>query len=586
MRQPGPRGAERARCRTLSRTALLVLSTLSACAASDFGFDDAPGRSRFTPTGAYGAYLSGRFAAQRFDLDVAADKLETAAKDSGVREVSAQAFIAAVMAGRSEAPRLAAELPDNPVAQLVLADADVKAGRWEDAEARFGGLPQQGLTQVLRPLLVAWAQAGQKRTAAALGTLQPFYDSGRFRGVMALHAAIIADLGNQADDAARLYRIAQTEYGQLNLRLGIVLASWTARQGQVNEAQRLVRELANGSAELAIARLSLEADVSTPAVRNARDGIAEAYLAMGATLRQQNAAETAQIMLRLALDMRPDFTAARLLLADMQDGAKRYRAALDTLRAIPDADPLAAVGRLRQATILDSLGETDESTRLLETMAREYPDRSEPLTLAADILRRKSRFEDAIAIYDRAIARVGTPSRNAWPLFYERGIAQERAGRWPQAESDFEFALQLAPDQASVLNYLGYAWTERNQNLDRARDMIQRAVTLRPNEGSFIDSLGWVQLKQGDGPAALRNLERAIELQPEDPVVNGHLGDALAAVGRWREAEYQWRRALTLKPDPDELRRITERLATIPGGTVIPATAPAAAAPNAPVAKP
>lgn len=562
------------RGRNLSRAALLVLTTLSACAASDFGFDDAPGRSSFKPTGAYGAYLSGRFAAQGSDLNVAADKLEIAARDSGVREVALQAFIAAVMAGRSDAARLAAELPDNPVAQMVLADADVKAGRWEDAEARFASLPQQGLTQVLRPLLMAWAQAGEKRTAAALATLQPFYEGGRFRGVMALHAAMIADLGQQTQDAARLYRVAQVEYGQLNLRLGIVLASWQARQGLVSEAQRIVRELAGGNGELGIARLALEADVSTPAIRNARDGIAETYLALAATLRQQNAADTAQVMLRLALDMRPDFTAARLLLADMQDQARQRQAALDTLQPVPSSDPLIAVIRLRQAAIEDALGRTDESTALLETLAREYPDRSEPLTLAADILRRKGRFADAIAIYDRAIARVGTPTRSAWPLFYERGIAQERAGHWPLAESDFEFALQLAPDQPSILNYLGYAWTEQNRNLDRAHEMIQRAVNLRPNEGSFIDSLGWVQLKQGDAPGALKNLERAIELQPEDAVVNGHLGDALAAVGRWREAVYQWRRALTLKPEPEELQRITARLNAAPGVLPAATTAP------------
>ena len=546
------------------------------------------GRSNFTPTGAFGAYLSGRFAAQRADLDVAAEKLELAAKDAektgGVREVSSQAFIAAVMAGRPEATRLAAGLPDNPVAQLVLADEDARAGRWDDAEARFAGLPQQGLTQVLRPLLVAWAQQGANRTSAALATLQPFYDGGRLRGVMALHAAMIADLGNQTVDAARLYRLAQVEYGAINLRLGIVLASWQARQGYVSEAQRLIRELGNGNGDLAMARLPLEADVSNRAVRSATDGIAEAYLAMGATLRQQNSLDTAQVLLRLAIAMRPDFTAARLLLADMQDVARRAAAALDTLAPVAASDPLAPVVRLRQAALQESMGQSEDAARLLETMAREYPDRPEPLTQLGDTLRRKGRFADAIGYYDRAIARVGSPNRTAWPLFYERGVAFERAGQWAKAEADFEFALQLAPEQPNVMNYLGYAWTEQNRNLDRARQMIQRAVELRPNDGSFIDSLGWVLLKQGDGPGALRNLERAIELQAEDPVVNGHLGDALAAVGRWREAEYQWRRALTLKPDPEETKRISDRLAALPRAANVPsqaaAPAPAPAAPG------
>ncbi len=80
-------------------------------------------------------------------------------------------------AGRRRRP--GAELPGNPVAQLVLADADAKAGHWAAAEARFAGLPRQGLTQVLRPLLVAWAQQGAGRTDAALATLQPFVDGGR-----------------------------------------------------------------------------------------------------------------------------------------------------------------------------------------------------------------------------------------------------------------------------------------------------------------------------------------------------------------------------------------------------------------------
>lgn len=569
------------RGRTFSRTALLVLSMLSACAASDFGLDDSPGKSNFSPTGAYGAYLSGRFAAQRSDLDVAADKLASAARSSEVREVSAQAFVAAVMAGRPEAARLAAGLPDNPVAQLVLADDDARNGRWDAAEARFAGLSQQGVTQVLRPLLMAWAQAGAGRTDAALSTLQPLVDAGRVRGVMALHAALIADLGGLNDEAGRFYRTAQTEYGGLNLRLGTVLASWQARRGNLAEAQRIVREMTGGNGDLAMTRLAMEARVLDRAVGNATEGIAEAYLAMAASLQQQQGgAETGQLLLRLALSLRPDFAAARLLLAEMQTGARRGRAALDTLAGVPSSDPLTAVVRLRQAAIQDSVGETDAAASLLETLAREYPDRPEPLAEAGEMLRRKSRFAEAVVMYDRAVSRLGTPSRANWILFYERGIAHERAGQWPEAESDFQFALRLAPEQPSVLNYLGYSWTERGQNLPEARGMIQRALDQRPNDGAVIDSLGWVLLRLGDGPGALKNLERAVELQPEDAVVNGHLGDALAAVGRWREAEFQWRRALTLKPEPDDEKRINARLAALPATPPAQVAAPAPQAPT------
>lgn len=547
--------------RRIRRSALLTLAVLAGGAANDFGLDDAPGVSKFEPNGAFGAYLSGRLAAQASDLGFAADQLKAAlAQDSGVPEVANQAFVAAVMAGRPDAVRLATSVTDNAVAQLILANQDARDENWEQAEVRFASLPQQGLTQILRPLLVAWARQGAKRTTAALAGLQPVLEEQRFRGVMALHAAMIADLGGFTADAARLYEVARTEYGGLNIRLGQILASWQARQGNLDEAKRTVRDMVGVNGDIVLAREALERNVADRAVHNATDGIAEAYLAMAATLRQQNSNDSAQVLLRLALGLREDFTAARLLLADIQEAGKRGAAAAETLASVPPSDPLAVVVALRRATLLDGLGQEEEANRTLEALALQFPDRPEPLIQIGDSLRRRNRFNEAVAAYDRAVARIGTPSRANWPLFYTRGIALERAGQWPKAEADFEYALQLAPDQPNVLNYLGYAWVEQGHQVDRARQMIQRAVDQRPDDGAFIDSLGWVQLRQGDTAGALKNLERAVELQPEDPVINAHFGDALDAVGRRREAEFQWRRALNLKPEPEDQARIERKL--------------------------
>lgn len=561
-----------------TRAALLVLTTLSACAASDGGWDESPGRSSFKPTGAFGAFLAGRFAAQQSDFATAAEKLEEAAKDSGAgdetRDVSTQAFIAAVLAGRPEVSRLAATLPGNPVAQLVLADEDVKARRWSDAEARFAGLPQEGITQVLRPLLVAWAQAGAGRTDQALATLQPLIDSSRLRAVAALHAAAIADLADRKEDAARLYALARSSFGGINLRLGLMLASWEARNGHPDTARRIVDEMTSGNGELTMVRAGLESGIGNRVISGPADGIAELYLAVGASI-QGREAQTSQVLLQLAVALRPDFTAARLLVSDALAAAKRFGPALQALAPVNSDDPMIPAVRLRQAALQSAMGQRPEAVATLDRLAAAFPDRPEPLAQAGDVLRAEGKFAEAVGSYDRAIARLGTPRSSAWPLFYARGIANERSGNWPRAESDFLYALQLSPDQASVLNYLGYAWTERDQNLPRAREMIQRAVQLRPEEGSFIDSLGWVQLRQGDNNAALKSLERAVELESEDAVVNGHLGDALAAAGRLREAEFQWRRALTLKPDAAEQKRIESRLATLPVN--VPGTGPAAA---------
>ncbi|MBC7801550.1 MAG: hypothetical protein H7Z10_13085, partial [Gemmatimonadaceae bacterium] len=116
---------------SVQRSALLVLSLLSGCAANDFGLDSAWGTSKFEPTGAFGTYLTGRFAVQRSDLDLAADRLEaTLTQEAGVPDLANQAFLAAVMAGRPGAARLAVSVPDNAVAQLVLANRDARLENW------------------------------------------------------------------------------------------------------------------------------------------------------------------------------------------------------------------------------------------------------------------------------------------------------------------------------------------------------------------------------------------------------------------------------------------------------------------------
>ncbi|MDT7951191.1 MAG: tetratricopeptide repeat protein [Acetobacteraceae bacterium] len=552
------------------RLPLLVATALLTVAAGE----TTPSSTEARMSGAFGAYLAGHFAARTHDFPVAARELEQALRDDPtVPELRSQAFLAALLSGQPEASRLAAAVPDNPLGQLVLADRDAKSGSWASARSRFAALrPDQPITQVLQPLLVAWSDLGLKHPDAALAALAPLADGTSFRGVYALHAAMIADLAGRAEAAARFYRIAEADYGQVNLRLAVIVASWQARQGDLPQAQRTIGDLANADGEFALSRQGLQADVARRAIAGPTDGIAEAYLAMAASLRQQST-ESAEALLRLALELRPNLTAARIILSDMESAAKRPEDALASLAEVAADDPLAPLVELRRAALLDDTGRTEASISLLEKLSREHPDRPEPLAQLGDVLRRKERFTEAAAAYGEAIGKLGTPSRANWPLFYARGIALERAGNWAKAEADLKYALELAPDQPSVLNYLAYAWTERGEHLDEAHGMLERAMAVRPNEGAFIDSFGWLLLRQGDVEGAIRQLDRAVELETEDPTINGHLGDALAAAGRMREAEFQWRRALNLKPDPEEAKHLQEKLASLPV-TPAPVAAP------------
>ena len=170
--------------------------------------------------------------------------------------------------------------------------------------------------------------------------------------------------------------------------------------------------------------------------------------------------------------------------------------------------------------------------------------------------------------YDRVINRLRQPMQNDWPLFFSRGVAYERTGQWARAEADLTRALQLSPDQPSVLNYLGYAWADMGRHLEQARDMIQRAAAKRPNDGAITDSLGWVMFRQGKIAEAVKLLERAVGLEPVDATITDHLGDAYWAIGRKIEAHYQWRRALTLKPTPEDAVKLEAKIKTHAFGTV------------------
>jgi tetratricopeptide (TPR) repeat protein len=553
--------------RAARRSVLLALTLLSACAASEPSHDNATAQPS---SGVFGDYLAGRYALSEGDSQTAAnDLLKAQAQNPDDQEVALQAFIATLDAGRPEAATLARKLPDSQVAQLVLADVDIKAGHWQAAEQKFHSLPRQGLTQLLQPLLVAWAQQGDGRTDTALSTLRPYVENPRFRTIFALHAAMIADLGNRKDDAARLYRATETDLSAPNLRMAQILASWEARSSQPGEAQRILASLPTVAPDLSIVMPGLMATVTKRPVARASDGIAEAYFTFAALLQGQDANDFALVMLRLALDLRPDFAAARLLAADILDNQHHPQMALRMLDEVPATDPVIAIVRLRRVALVDRLGRSDDAMRDLERMAQDYPDSPLPDEQRGDLLRIKQRFPDAVAAYDKAIVRISNPAPSDWILFYDRGVAEERSHQWQKAEADFHHALELSPDQPFVLNYLGYSWAEMGHHLPEARQMIQRAAERRPNDGAITDSLGWVMFRQGDAKGAVTTLEHAVELEPEDSTINGHLGDAYWAAGRKVEAQYQWRRALTLNPAPEDAAKLEAKLNTGHPGAVL-----------------
>ncbi len=546
--------------RFASRSVFLALSLLSACAASDAS-NGASAAGVDYRAGAFGQYLAGRFAMAEADPDAGATALSRAVVLAPSEpDLIVQAFLANLAAERPDALSLARRVPDNQIAQLVLADEDMRAGRWDSAEKRYHALPRQGLTQLLQPLLVAWSQQGGGHTDAALQTLRPFTENPRFRGIFALHAAMIADLAGRRTEAARYYDLVRGDASDTNLRLAQILASWLARDGRPVEARQLLSSVGDRVPEIRIAVRDLLVHIQERPVASVADGVAETYVALAAALRAQDQNDLALLMLHLAFRVRPDFAAARLLEEEILTVEKHLGLALKAVEAIPPKDPLTAMARLRRAALLAQLDRSDEAIDVLKRLGTEHPDSALPEMQLGDILRIKRRYEEAIAAYTKAIAHIDTPQKSDWAVFYDRGVAYERAGKWPLAEADLKLALQLSPGQPFVLNYLGYSWADMGRNLGLARDMIQAAAAARQNDGAVTDSLGWVMFRQGDVASAVRTLERAVELEPEDSTITNHLGDVYYAAGRKLEARYEWKRALTLNPAPEDVPKLEDKL--------------------------
>ncbi|WP_395696508.1 tetratricopeptide repeat protein [Methylocella sp.] len=500
-----------------------------------------------------------------------------------------RAFVAAVSNGEmpeaiSLAERLVAREPDNSLAQLVLGVDAVRRGKFATARAHFmrGAAQQRDVTATL---LTAWTYLGEGNQKKALELVDRLRDEnfGVFRN---FHAGLIASVAGNVPEASRRLKTAY-EADKNTLRLADAYARFLAKQGDVAQAiaiyQAFDQVLPSHPAVLtALAELKagrpLDYIVKTP-----EQGAAEVLYGLGAAGGRQGDELAAMIYLRLSLYLQPNNALAVITLADIYERIKQNEQAIDVYALVGDKDPMRVTADIQTGLILETLGRTEDSARVLKRIVSENPGNADALSALGNLQRAHKQYTDAIATYTSAIDEVNKTGRAGWALYYFRGISYERSKQWPQAEADFREALKLAPDQPLILNYLGYSWVDQGLNLDEAFAMLRRAVELNPTDGYIVDSLGWAHYKLGHYDEAVKELERAIDLKPADPVINDHLGDAYWRVGRKLEAKFQWNHARDLGPEPEDKEKILRKIEN--GLDDDPKPAAAEAAPAEPAAK-
>jgi len=523
----------------------------------------------------FGAYLAARHAQHMRDYQAAASWFEDALRaDPESPELITRTFLMEASEGRFERARTLAESElkldaTDAVAELVLLMDRIQASDKPGALARAEALPTEGVHRFVGPLARTWTRLAMGDLAGADAALQEFDKFNGFAPLKYYQLGLVYDFAGRADLAEENFKKTLEATGQLNWRLTDAMANFYQRHGRDDEAQALYQRFVkdNAGSELAESAITSKPAEPPPAlIGSPEDGFAEALFDLASVVNQPETLDLALLYARCAVELRPHLTLAQLLLSDVLSAQNKPELSLEVLAEIPQSSPYWWSARLRVAANLEMLDRTDEAIAKMKAMAAEAPLRAGADMQLGDLLRGKKRFAEAVDAYDEAIQRfqaAGMPER--WSLFYSRGIALERSGQWKRAEDDLGRALELKPDQPLVLNYLGYSWIDRGENLERGLKMIEKAVELRPEDGYIVDSLGWAHYRLGDYSSAVQYLEKAIELVPEDPTINDHLGDAYWQNGRPIEARYQWRRALQFGPQEDEIKPIQAKL---DGGTV------------------
>ena len=554
----------------------LALLVLAGCTTAGSPVGHPPSAADAHPSGSLdsplGSYLAGRFANAERDTPAAAEFFSQAlADDPDNPGLAHRTLLLLIADGRiNEAKQLAVRFlkldPHDGVASVLMAAEALHGNDAAGAERYLTNLPQTGFNTLLVPLISAWAHFGAGQVDPALQALAPLKDNAAFVPFLNYHTALINDAAGRAAAADAAYRETIASGAGGSLRVIQAYGNFLERQGRKADAEKLYKNfLAENPESPAVAAMLANLGATTkPAalISTATEGAAEAFFGAASVLSRQDGGEAAEIYLQLALYLRRDFAAARILLADIFESTERVDQALTLYNTVDPKSLFGWSAQLRAAGALEELNRPDDAIALLRRMSAEEPNRLEPLTTIGDILRGEQKFSEAADVYSEVIARIGQPAEQHWALFYARGIAYERSKQWPKAEADFKMALKLKPDEPLVMNYLGYSWVERGEHLDEALAMLNRAVQLKPNDGFVVDSLGWAEYRLGRFKEAVGNLERAVELKSDDPTINDHLGDAYWRVGRRAEARFQWQRALALKPEPALVPSIRAKLDT------------------------
>ena len=529
-------------CKALTALALILAATRPAIGAAPAPLS--------TYVEARAAEMNGDEArsAQLFALMAEANPADTT--------IARRAIATAIQSGQAElAVSLAKALPPDQLtvdARLMLAADALRRGKNKEAVSALEKGATSTEVDLFAPLVRAWERTSRKKNDGIEMLTQMSSASPLAPIANEQKAAMLFALG-RADEALPIAQRVLVQTAGRNTRLRLAYADSLVR---LKRPQDAVAMLQGDDEALVAARARIEQGkplgmaIATPA-----EGFAEMLIALAIDLGRDENKSLPIALSQAARHANPANSEASILLALLLDGHGRSEDALALLGAVEPDDLLSGEALDIETRILGDRSEFQKALARAQSATQAPEAGPHDFARLANVLGDMERHSEAAAAYSEAINRTSRgENSDLWTLHLLRAASLEQADRWNEAKADLETALKLEPDNALLLNFLGYGKLERGEDLDVAEAMIRKASSLRPDDASITDSLGWALFKRGRIEEAIETLSRAAAGDPSQSEIHEHLGDALYSAGRRIEARFSWQAALITAEDQAKSR--------------------------------
>lgn len=265
--------------------------------------------------------------------------------------------------------------------------------------------------------------------------------------------------------------------------------------------------------------------------------------------------EGAEVEFRLVLSQHPDNSSARYYLASTYAAMNRFTEAVEQLEYIKSADELFTQSRTLAVFLLRESKNYPKALDMLEQLIKQKPDNVKLLLIKSSLLHDAKRIQEAIEILKEVIKLKPNDDANYFAL----GVYYDEVGARKLAMDAMKKAVEINPKNANALNYIGYSWAEKSENLQEAEQYVKRALAIELDNGYFIDSLGWVYYKMERYEDAYIQLNKAVEIVKDDAVILEHFAIACMKRGEKNKAIEILKRAEKQAPESDD-KNVGERI--------------------------